>query len=232
VSTARIVLLAALGLLVLSGAVFGLSEALHRSDDARSILTSPVRKIVVHADTGDVDVRAGLTADVIVQRHESWTVDRPSVQESYADGVLTIKTHCGGLTAVLRCRSDLVIDAPPAVDVAIKADEGDIDLRGLSGRADVETKAGDIRTHRLEPVTVRAMSDAGDVSLDLFGEPVRTEAQSNAGDVRVTVPFGPYHVDASTDAGNVKVEGLIRDDLAPQAIDALTNAGDITVRAR
>jgi hypothetical protein len=232
VSTARIVLLAALGLLVLSGAAFGLSEALHRSDDARTILTSPVRKIVIHADTGNVDVRAGLTGDVVVQRHESWTVNRPSVHESYANGVLTIKTHCRGLTAILRCRSDLVIDAPPAVDVAIKADEGDIDLRGLSGRADVETKAGDIRTHRLEPVTVRAMSDAGDVSLDLFGEPVRTEAQSNAGDVRVTVPFGPYHVDASTDGGNVKVEGLIRDDLAPQAIDALTNAGDITVRAR
>ena len=50
--------------------------------------------------------------------------------------------------------------------------------------------------------------------------------------MRVTVPYGPYHVDASTSAGNVKVEGLIRDDLAPQAIDALTKAGDITVRAR
>ena len=231
-STARIVLLAALGLLVLSGAAFGLSEALHRSDDARTILTSPVRRIVVHADTGDVDVRAGLTGNVVVQRHESWTVDRPSVHESYADGVLTIETHCGGLTTILRCRSDLQIDSPPTVDVAIKADEGDIDLRGLSGRADVETKAGDIRTHRLEPVTVRAMSDAGDVSLDLFGEPARTEAESDGGNVRVVVPYGPYRVDANTKAGNVKVEGLIRDDLAPQAIDALTNAGDITVRAR
>jgi DUF4097 and DUF4098 domain-containing protein YvlB len=118
------------------------------------------------------------------------------------------------------------------VDVKITTKSGDVDLRGLAGRADVETDSGDIRTHRLEPVTVRAMTDAGDVSLDLFGEPARTEARSDAGDVKVTVPFGPYRVDASASGGNVKVEGLIRDDLAPQAINALTNVGDVTVRAR
>jgi hypothetical protein len=232
VSTARIVLFAALGLLVLSGAAFGLSEALHRTEDARTILSNPVRKIVVRADRGDVNVRAGLTGDVVLQRRDAWTVDRPSIRERYADGVLTIETHCGGFTSVLRCRSDLTIDAPPEVDVSIVADEGDIDLRGLNGRTDVETQSGDIRTHRLEPVTVRAMSDGGDVSLDLFGQPARTEAESNGGDVHVTVPYGPYRVDANADTGTVKVEGLIRDDLAPQAIAALTNAGDITVRAR
>ncbi len=232
VSTARIVLFAALGLLLLSGAAFGLSEALHRSATTRTMLTNPVHKIVVRADAGDVDVRAGLTGDVLLTRHDAWTVDRPTVSEHYAGGVLTIKTRCGGLKAVLRCRSNLQIDAPPEVDVMIRTDAGDVDLRGLSGRADVQTTSGDIRTHRLEPVTVRAMSDAGNVSLDLFGEPVRTEAESNGGDVRVTVPYGPYRVDANTKGGTVKVEGLIRDDLAPQAIDALTNAGDITVRAR
>jgi putative adhesin len=147
--------------------------------------------------------------------------------------VLTIDTRCGGLKAVLRCRSDLRIDAPPEVDVQIRTQAGDVDLRGLSGRADVETDSGDIRTQRLEPVTVRAMTEAGDVSLDLFGQPARTEAESDAGDVRVTVPYGQYRIDALADGGgNAKVEGLIRDDLAPQAIVALTDVGDIVVRAR
>jgi uncharacterized protein involved in outer membrane biogenesis len=232
VSTARIVLFAALGLLVLSGAAFGLSEVLHRTATTRTILSNPVHKIVVRADAGDVDVRAGLTGDVVLSHHDAWVVDRPKVSERYADGVLTIKTRCGGLRAVLRCRSDLQIDAPPEVDVTVRTEAGDVDLRGLSGRADVQTTSGDIRTHRLEPVTVRAMTDAGNVSLDLFGEPVRTEAQSDGGNVRVTVPYGPYRVDANTKAGNVKVQGVIRDDLAPQAIEALTDAGDITVRAR
>jgi hypothetical protein len=232
VSTARIVVWAALGLLLLSGGAFALSEALHRAHDTRSTLTSPVRKIVVRADAGDVDVRAGLTRDVVVQRHDAWLLDRPQTRERYAGGVLTIETDCGGLRAILRCRSDLRIDAPPEVDVTVRTDAGDVELRGLSGRADIQTASGDIRTHRLEPVTLRASTDAGDVSLDLFGQPARTEAQSNGGDVRVTVPYGPYHVDADAAAGDVKVEGVIRDDLAPQAIEALTDAGNITVRAR
>ncbi len=82
-----------------------------------------------------------------------------------------------------------------------------MDLRGLSGRADIETDSGDIRTHRLEPVTVRAMTDAGNVSLDLFGQPARTEAKSDAGDVRVTVPYGPYRVDASDRRGQRQGRG-------------------------
>jgi hypothetical protein len=232
VSTRRIVLLAALGLLVLSGAAFGLSEALDRSTDTRSTLTAQVRKIVVRSDVGDVDVRAGLTRDVTIDRHDTWVMDRPKVSERYADGVLTIRSRCGGLKSVLRCRSDLRIDAPPEVDVTVRADTGDVDLRGLSGRADIQTDAGDIRTHRLEPVTVRATTDAGDVSLDLFGQPTRAQATTDGGDVWVTVPYGPYHVDADSSAGNVKVEGLIRDDLAPQAIAAVTDNGNITVRAR
>jgi hypothetical protein len=232
VSTARIVLFAALGLLILSGVAFGASEALHRTEKTRSVIASPVRKIVVRADAGDVDIRAGLTGDIVVQRDDAWLVDRPNVKTTFKDGVLEIDTGCGHLKSVLRCRSDLMVDAPPEVDVKITTKSGDVDLRGLAGRADVETDSGDIRTHRLEPVTVRAMTDAGDVSLDLFGQPARTEARSDAGDVKVVVPYGPYRVDANATGGNVKVEGLIRDDLAPQAINALTNVGNVTVRAR
>lgn len=231
-STVRIVILAALGLLVLSGAAFGLSEAFRRTEDTRMVVTNRVQRIVVKADAGDVDLRAGLTGDVVIDRHDSWLLDRPTVSERFARGTLSITTRCGGLQSVLRCRTDLKIDAPPDVDVVVRTDAGDVDLRGLSGRADVQTGSGDIRTHRLEPITMRAYTDAGNVSLDLFGQPARTEAYSDAGDVHVTVPFGPYHVDANTDAGSVKVEGVIRDDLAPQAIDAVTDAGDILVRAR
>jgi hypothetical protein len=231
-STRRIVFLAALGLLVLSGAAFGLSETLGRSHDTQSVVAAKVHSIVIRSDVGDVDVRAGLTSDVMISHHDAWLLDRPQVSEHYADGVLTITTRCGGLKTILRCRSDLRIDAPPEVDVTVRAETGDVDLRGLDGRADIETTSGDIRARRLEPVTVRAVADGGDISLDLFGEPARTQADTNGGDVRVMVPYGPYRVDASSSSGNTKVEGLIRDDLAPQAISASSAGGDITVRAR
>jgi hypothetical protein len=232
-STARIVLIAALGLLLLSGVAFAGSEALHRDRTTIATVVSPVHKIVVTSDAGDVSISAGLTSDVVIHRQDAWLVDRPDVTERYRDGVLEIDTNCGHLKAVLRCRSNLSIDAPPAVDVAIRTRSGDVDLRGLQGRADIETDSGNISTHRLEPVTVKAMTDAGDVSLDLFGQPARTEVKSDAGDVSVTVPYGMYRVDATADSGgNVKVDGVLRDDLAPQAIDAVTDVGNVTVRAR
>jgi Putative adhesin len=232
-STARIVLLAALGLLILSGVAFAGSEALHRDRTSVATVVSPVHRIVVNSDAGNVSISAGLTADVVIHRRDAWLVDRPDVTEHYHDGVLEIDTACGHLKAVLRCRSNLSIDAPPEVDVAIRTKSGDVDLRGLEGRADIETDSGNISTHRLEPVTVTATTDAGDVSLDLFGQPTRTQVKSDAGDVSVTVPYGMYHVDATADGGgNVKVAGVIRDDLAPHAIDAVTDVGNVTVRAR
>jgi hypothetical protein len=232
VSTLRIVISAAVGLLALSAAVFGLSELMQRTSSARALVARPVTHLVVTADTGDVTVRAGLTSNVIIDRKDSWLLSRPTVKEEVRGSTLYVEASCGGLRGVGRCRSDLLLDAPPEIDVRVNTRAGNVDLRGLSGRVQIKTRSGDIATHRLAPITLVADTDAGDVTLDLFGAPARTEARSRAGNVRVIVPFGPYRVDATTHAGNVKVEGIIRDDLAPQAIDALTGAGNITVRAR
>ncbi len=232
VSTVRIAALAAAGLLLLSGAVFGLSELLRAQRTERAFITQPVQRIVVEADAGDVAIVAGLTSDVMIRRRDTWIVQRPSVRETLHDGTLTIATGCGGLRAILRCRTDLAIDAPPEIDVDVRTHDGDVDLRGLSGRARVETDSGDIRTQRLAPVTLHADTDGGNMRLDLFGAPTRTDVASAAGNIRLVVPFGPYRVDAEARRGEVRVDGLIRDDLAPQAIRAVTKAGDVTVQAR
>ncbi|MBI5104520.1 MAG: DUF4097 family beta strand repeat protein [Solirubrobacterales bacterium] len=231
-STMRIVVLAALGLLALSGTAFALTEALRSERDMRTIVRHEIKRIVVRADAGDVEIRAGLTSDVVVDRHDAWLLDRPKVRQRTEGDTLHVDARCNGIGAILRCQTDLRIAAPPDVDVVVEGDAGDVDLRGLHGRLDVRTEAGDVRTERVEPVTLKASTGAGDVDLDVFGEPTRVEAVSDGGDVEVVVPYGAYRVDATTDAGDVTVAGLIRDDLAPQALVAMTDAGDVTVRAR
>ena len=76
-STVRIVLIAACGLLLLSGAAFAASEALHRDRTSTATVVSPVRMIVVDSDAGDVNISAGLTGDVVIHRKDAWLVDRP-----------------------------------------------------------------------------------------------------------------------------------------------------------
>lgn len=225
-------MLAAAGLLLLSGVAYGLSELMRSRRTERTVVAEPIHRIVVDADAGDVAIVAGLTSHVTIDRRDTWILRPPRMREMSRDGTLTIGTSCGGLRALLRCRTDLAIDAPPEIDVVVRTHTGDVDLRGLSGRAQVRTDAGDVRTRRLDPVTLRATTDAGDLDLDLFGAPARTDVSSASGDIRLVVPFGSYRVDAEASGGRVRIEGLIRDDLAPQAIRAVAKAGDVTVRAR
>jgi hypothetical protein len=232
VSIARIIVLSALGLLGFAGAAYGLSESLGNAERTTSVVSQRVHSIVVNADAGDVDIRAGLTGTVTIDRTDHWLLDRPEVSQELRDGTLTISSACNGIGFVLRCETDFQIAAPPGVDVDVKGTSGDITLRGLNGRVTVETDAGDIEADRVEPVTLHATTNAGNISLDLFGQPTRTAVHSDAGDVNVVVPYGAYRVDGQADAGDVKVTGLLRDDLSPRRIEARTDAGDIVVRAR
>jgi hypothetical protein len=232
VSTARIVVVAAGLLLILSGTAFGLTVALRSESDSTSIVRERISRIVIRADSGDVDVRAGLTGNVIVDRRDSWLFSRPDVVQTVRDGTLTIKSKCNGVMSAIRCRSDLTIDTPPELDLVVRTKSGDVDLRGISGRVQVRTDAGAIRAHRVDPVTFTATSKAGDVSLDVVGQPARTVADTGGGNIDIVVPFGAYRVDAGSGSGNVSVRGLLRDDLAPQAIHAMTDAGNVKVRAR
>lgn len=231
-STVRIVLLAALGLSLLSAAVFAATEALRSTASERVVLEPGIERIVVRTDGGEVDIRGGLTDSVVVRRTDQWLVARPDIDQSVRDGVLEIASRCTGLAELLRCTSDLEIIAPPEADIDVEVAAGDVTLRGLRGRVAVKTALGDVEARRLDPFTLRARSDAGDVTLDLVGTPTLVDAAVQSGSVSIVVPFGSYRVDAEAESGDVDVQGVIRDDLAPQRIVAAADRGDVSVRAR
>ena len=231
-STPRIAAITAAALLALCGVIVAASEGLRSSKSSRALVSEPVERIVVKTDTGDVEIRAGLTGNVVIDRKDAWILDRPEITQSVNDGTLYIESSCDGLGFFFRCETDFTIAAPSGVDVEVAGDAGDVHLKGLRGRVRVDTDSGDIDADRLEPVTLEARTDAGDVTLDLFGAPARTVVATDAGDVALIVPFGAYRVDAEADTGEVEVAGLLRDDLAPQRITAAADAGDVSIRAR
>lgn len=232
-SIPKILALSVVALLALCGAAYGISEALSRSDAQRVVVAQPVQRVLIRADSGNVDVRAGLTDNVVIERRDRWLLERPDVEtELRSDGTLVIESACDGLGLVLRCETDFAIAAPSNVDIEVDGSAGDVALRGLRGRVRVETDAGDITASRLEPDVLDARTEVGDVTLDIFGAPARTNVSTEAGDVNVVVPYGSYRVDAHADAGETLVAGVIRDDLAPQRIEAGADVGDVVVRAR
>jgi DUF4097 and DUF4098 domain-containing protein YvlB len=115
----------------------------------------------------------------------------------------------------------------------VQGDSGDISAERLAGHLQLTTNSGDVSGQDLNPISVRANTDAGDVELDFTTQPVSVSANSDSGDVDVAVPRGgEYRVDATTDAGDVNVEGILRNDRALRSISATADAGDVTVRGR
>ena len=231
-STRRIVALAALGLLLLSGVAFGATTALRRSEHTRETLPRQATRLVINAQGGEVTVRAGVSSAVIVERDERWIVSRPGLERRYDGDTLELNADCAAVEVALRCGIDLDVLVPPSVkEVVVESDTADVSLRGLTGIVRVRTGSGEISAERLDPVVFTAESEGGKLDLDVVGTPTRIAAASDGGDVDVVVPFGTYRVDVDSD-GTDEVVGLLRDDLAPQRIEARSDGGDVRVQAR
>lgn len=232
-STPRIVLLVALALLGISGAAYGISEAITKTSTTTLTIPRHVDRVVVDAAAGDVRLLGGSGARVIVREDRTWVWSEPTVRTRVIGSTLLIDGRCPSTGPVNRCKMDLTLTIPFDADLKVAAESGDIRGERLAGHVELDTAAGDITGDLLNPISVRATTDAGDIDLDFTTQPVSVTAVSDAGDVDLTLPRGgEYRVDATTDAGNVVVEGLLRNDRALRSIDAAASAGDVHVHGR
>jgi DUF4097 and DUF4098 domain-containing protein YvlB len=229
-STPRLVLLVAGVLLVVCGLAVGISEALTHQRTTTTRLSRHIERVVVHAGTGNVHLEGTSSARVTVRQHLQWMWRRPHVTTAVRGTTLAVSGSCPHSGPVNRCKADLDLAIPFDADVVVQGDSGDIVAERLAGHLDLTTDSGDVGGRDLNPISVRATTNAGDVSLDFTTEPVSVQANSDSGDVRVIVPTGgEYRVDATTEAGDVTVRGVLRNDRALRSIAATANAGDVTV---
>ena len=213
ISTPRLVALVALVLAGVCVVAFAASELLKHTRQTTTTLPRPVARVVVDADSGDVRLQGGAGSRVVVEQDLQWLWRRPTVRMRMVGSVLRIASSCPTGGPVNRCKADLRLTIPFDADVKV------------SGHA------GDIRGTDLNPVSVQANTEAGDVRLDFSTQPVSVAATSSAGDVLLDLPAGgEFRVDATTNAGDVDVAGLVRNDRALRSIAATTDAGDVRVQ--
>jgi hypothetical protein len=230
VSTPRLVLLVAGVLLVVCGIALGVTEALTHKRTTTTTIARHIERVVVRADTGNVHLEGTAGARVMVREDLRWMWSRPHVSATVAGSTLTVSATCPDSGAVNRCKADLDLAIPFDADLVVVNDSGDILAERLAGHLDLRTDSGDVSGRDLNPITVRARTNAGDVQLDFTTQPVSVDANSNSGDVRVAVPAGgEYRVDATTNAGDVNVRGVVRNDRATRSISATADAGNVTV---
>ena len=110
---------------------------------------------------------------------------------------------------------------------------GDIALGGAARRVDVKVRKGDISTSSPIAVTesFRAVSESGDISVQLRAAPRTTEAIAD-GDVTVGLPGpGPYRVRAQTEGSGREPTVRVREttDIGAPAVTAQSKAGNVLI---
>jgi hypothetical protein len=232
-STARLVMLVSGALLVVCGVAVGVSEAFKHDRTTTETISRHIERVVVRAGTGHVHLEGTEAPRVMVREQMQWLWRRPHVRTALHGSTLAVSATCPDSGPVNRCKADLDLAIPFDADVVVQGDSGDISAQRLAGHLQMTTNSGDVKGTDLNPISVRANTEAGDVSLEFTTPPVSISANSDSGDVFVAVPAGgEYRVDATTDAGDVTVEGILRNDRALRSISATAGAGDVTVQGR
>lgn len=214
-------------------------------------ISQPVTRLVVRNGTGDVRVRAAEAGTPVqVTRVMRWSFREPTARTTVTDGELLVDAGCDGWFWG-DCETDVDVLLRPGTTVQVTTNTGDIrvtasaavEARTDTGSVDLSvtgspivnarTDTGDVTvTGGAAGAAVHAESDTGRIRLDLTAAPSTVVATTNTGDVTVSVPEGDaYRIEADTDTGKVRVT-VPREPTSPRHIDARTDTGDVTVRAR
>jgi hypothetical protein len=194
----------------IGGGVYAAAETLDTTKTEESTFGRSVERVVIKADSGDIEVVRG-GRSVEIRETRSYVLDSPDVTKSIEDGVLTIESECGGVLSIV-CETDFRIAVPKGVPVDARTYVGDIEIDGIAASS-IEARgyAGDIdvRAARRSDVTAR----------------------TNVGDVDVEVPRGDYEIDAEASVGDSDVDGLTAADRAKHRIKAQSDVGTVDVAA-
>jgi len=202
---------ALLGLAALGGLAYGANKAFDTTKTHARTIAEPVKAVVIDVDAGDVELVRGAER-VEVRETSTYLLRKPEVSQSVENGVLTLRSGCGGFF-LLDCSTDFRVAVP--ADVAVR----------------VESDTGDVTGTALVASDVRVSTDVGDVELELESAPDRLDVSTDVGDIDVAVPaHGVYAVDTDTDVGDADVHGVVQDDRSPRSISVKSDVGDLKVQ--
>ncbi len=114
---------------------------------------------------------------------------------------------------------DFALDVPPNVDARVDTQGGSVSVRGINGRADLNSGGGSLR---LENVGGAVIARSGGGAVDVSGAGSDLMVKTGGGAIRVNSAKG--RVEAQTGGGPIQVQSAV------QAVIAQTGGGNIDLR--
>jgi hypothetical protein len=214
---------------------------------------SPVTKVDVRNDNGDIEFRAGSRGTIT--RTEAWNLVRPSYTQSLRSGTLTILARCPKNVPRNQCSVRLVITVPPTVDISARTTNGNVRATGFQSQAIAANSTnGDVRVSldaqpaslslgttngdvsaiasgkvRGAQSNVTAKSTNGNVNVSLKRPPTTLSLATVNGSIHGAVPAGSYRLTTRTVFGRVSLSGLLNDPNTLDAVSAQSVFGNISL---
>ncbi len=218
----------AVALVAVGSSALSITQTLLRSDRSTVVAFDDpdVERLELDVDSGDVRVLASDRDEVVVERRERWSLERPAVTEVVEDGVLRVRADCASVLSW--CDVSYVLRVPSGTTVLARTGSGSLEASG-TGDVQADTGSGEVE---LSSVTggVDVRSGSGDVTVDgVRGGSVA--ARTGSGDVDVELPRDeePYAVTVRTGSGEQDVD-VATDPSSPRVVDLETGSGDASVR--
>ncbi|TQM14067.1 DUF4097 family beta strand repeat-containing protein [Pseudonocardia kunmingensis] len=229
------------------GAVEWLSQVARATLERTSTIAPATDRFVLDADVGDITLTPSADGQVHVRTVVHHGLGEPElVEESTPTGV-RLDVDCDAPLAD-DCDVQYVVEVPPAFEVRVEGVAGDVTASRLTGSVtidrrvgdiavfdmagpvDLGTSTGEITAEGLRSEVVRAVSDTGDVRLELLAAPRSLDARSETGEIDLAVPGDVgYRVDARTRSGDERVLVPV-DPASPRIIRAEGSSGDVSLR--
>jgi hypothetical protein len=179
----------------------------------------PVKKVSVSALAGDIRVMgvAGLEQRINATgtgaANVSFSNDGDTIRIT-ANTRIDNPTELGWLDTVFKAIGraipvDIHLEVPASLEhLEVKALAGDVDVRGVKGRVELDLQAGDLDL--VDATSFRIVTKAGDVKVRTTLKSGESSVTALAGDVDVTLePGSSVSLKASTTAGDVSAKGFI-----------------------
>jgi len=223
---AFVVVCIAVGVLVaIWGALFFAAWSVHQTE--RSVATyTGVDLLRIDGGSGNIAVIGEDRDDVEVVTRISWGLKKPDVVRSFDGGALKLSGGCDflGSFGPDGCDADFEVHVPRDLQVDLRGGSGDVNGRGLAGRANLGTRSGnatavdgsgllhvsatsgDVVVEGFRGRDVTAEATSGNVTVRTRSVPDRVEATATSGDVTVVVPGSvAYYVEADAASGGTDV---------------------------
>jgi len=149
----------------------------------------PVERIVIRADSGEVQVRVDDVAHPhITYDVSAWSSRPPQVDVNRRGETLHARYLCPERIGVCRVDWSITLPRESTIAVDVATDSGDITIEGTRGDVTIATDSGEVSAMHLQGAVAAVTTDSGNIQLGFVTPPPRVKAQSDSGDITVYVP--------------------------------------------